>query len=1166
MVSADGRFFSSSSTSNKRSELQELRDELHSQKLEKKREAVRKVIAAMTVGKDVSSLFPDVINCMQTNSLDLKKLVYLYVVNYSATQPELAILAVNTFRKDSLDPNPLIRALAVRTMGCIRLDAVTEYILEPLRRSCRDQDPYVRKTAVMCIAKLYDIQAELVEEHGFAEILKDLTTDSNPAVVANCVAALSEMSKKNPLYLQIVDQALTQNLLHALNECTEWGQVFILDSLAHSYNPATSRQAEMLLDRVAPRLSHANEAVVMATMKLFLKLMDSITNQETKQVYLQKLRPPLITLLNSDSEIQFVVLRNLQLFLKKYANVFSSSTSTNARFSLDVKLLYCKYNDPTFVKMEKLDLLPLLIFSSAGGPPATASGPPGQLGPSVDTNMLDSVLSELKDYASEVDIDFVRKTIKTIGRIALQSEVCAEYCVNLLMELMDTQVHYVLQEAIITMTLLFRKYPGKFEKCIQVLCDHLETIDEPEARANLIFVLGEHSERIDNADEILLHFLTGGSSSSRPNLQQEVQHFREEPGVVKTVLLTAIVKMFLKSPGNRTQPIVTKCLKLCTEEADDPDLRDRGYMYWRLLSADPKVAKQILLSKQPVIIDEKNSLTSNSTNDKILQTWGSLSSVYRQLPEQFLSNLADQGGKNAQRNKEAYDEDMDSEDEENAVARLRQLQAEMGFDENYKQKGPNAASASNAAGRKPPQDGTTGAAGTTSASAQGPASSTTALAIAKGGPLSGSSNVGHVEFENASKNGGPTNSSSSAASGAASGTGSDDESSSSEEDEGENSSDRDEDSSGDGSSDEDGSGDEDSSDEQGGTKNKPTPVLAALEDAKSSSSFSPPQRGTATTTAGLSSTSNQGRPVTSQSQAESVKYALVLPDTKPGKGGQTGLKIATSLARSTSSSSSTAPGGSSQNNKSLLLFLALQNNTKQTLQNFQLQVNKNFFQLALGLQKPFLDIEQLRPKESKTIVIPIVIAAKTAGTPDSNSSAAAAMNTILTLNNLIVLEAALKTNLDLWYFKIPFELHSILIPDVPLPQAQFDLNWGKLEPKSSNKPSGTGGAEAASSSATTSEFVVVPINPDTKEKHFLPTLLRKFRERNLIFVHHVDKTRVGLDQNATHSFQLGGCFANRMAFFVQIVIRGAAAQVKLRSDQETILPHVQKLFETILKS
>lgn len=48
-------------------------------------------------------------------------------MNYSKTQPELAILAVNTFVQDADNPNPLIRALAIRSMGCIRVERITEY-------------------------------------------------------------------------------------------------------------------------------------------------------------------------------------------------------------------------------------------------------------------------------------------------------------------------------------------------------------------------------------------------------------------------------------------------------------------------------------------------------------------------------------------------------------------------------------------------------------------------------------------------------------------------------------------------------------------------------------------------------------------------------------------------------------------------------------------------------------------------------------------------------------------------------------------------------------------------------------------------------------------------------------------------------------------------------
>ena len=53
----------------------------------------------MTNGKDVSSLFMDVLKNITTPSLQLKKLIYLYVMSYAKVHPDLAILGVNTFRK-----------------------------------------------------------------------------------------------------------------------------------------------------------------------------------------------------------------------------------------------------------------------------------------------------------------------------------------------------------------------------------------------------------------------------------------------------------------------------------------------------------------------------------------------------------------------------------------------------------------------------------------------------------------------------------------------------------------------------------------------------------------------------------------------------------------------------------------------------------------------------------------------------------------------------------------------------------------------------------------------------------------------------------------------------------------------------------------------------------
>ena len=93
---------------NKKGENYELRADLNSEYREKRKETVKKVIANMTIGKDVSGLFADVVKNMQTEDLELKKLVYLYLINYAKSQPELVILAVNTFVKVNLKKRLLV--------------------------------------------------------------------------------------------------------------------------------------------------------------------------------------------------------------------------------------------------------------------------------------------------------------------------------------------------------------------------------------------------------------------------------------------------------------------------------------------------------------------------------------------------------------------------------------------------------------------------------------------------------------------------------------------------------------------------------------------------------------------------------------------------------------------------------------------------------------------------------------------------------------------------------------------------------------------------------------------------------------------------------------------------------------------------------------------------
>jgi len=81
-----------------------------------------------------------------------------------------------------------------------------------------------------------------------------------------------------------------------------------------------------------------------------------------------------------------------------------------------------------------------------------------------------------------------------------------------------------------------------------------------------------------------------------------------------------------------------KLLHLVTDETDNPDLRDRGYVYWRLLAASPETAKDIVLVEKPLISDELNKLEP-AFLDELMNHLSTLASVYYKPPEGFVPKI-----------------------------------------------------------------------------------------------------------------------------------------------------------------------------------------------------------------------------------------------------------------------------------------------------------------------------------------------------------------------------------------------------------------------------------------------------------------------------------------------------------------------------------------------
>lgn len=173
----------------------------------------------------------------------------------------------------------------------------------------------------------------------------------------------------------------------------------------------------------------------------------------------------------------------------------------------------------------------------------------------------------------------------------------------------------------------------------------------------MIWILGEYADRIDNSGELIESFLGSDNSS-----------FTEESYEVQLELLTASVKYFLKVK-DASHATLVKVLNMCTEESDNPDIRDRAFIYWRLLSIDPELCRQAVTGPKPLIVDDVGNDVEGEVLNKLIREIGTLASVYHEVPNSFAVRQRIVNGEND-------DEDMD-EDEQERAERLAKVRSKL---------------------------------------------------------------------------------------------------------------------------------------------------------------------------------------------------------------------------------------------------------------------------------------------------------------------------------------------------------------------------------------------------------------------------------------------------------------------------------------------------------
>lgn len=429
----------------------------------------------------------------------------------------------------------------------------------------------------------------MVRESDLITTLLSKLEDGNAIVVANALAALTEISILSGQNEIKIRSKTLKRILLALNESNEWGQVYILDSLI-SYTPKKEKSAELIIESVLPRLAHANPSVVMSAIKVVLKFLDWIESPENVRNFCKKVSNSLMTIMSAGPEIQYVLLRSLHAIVQKRPYLLDK----------DFKHFYVKYNDPIYVKLEKIDILYKLA----------------------DTKNFENIVNELKSYAiTEFDQDLIKRAIRYIGYVGYKYDKSLDLCVDSIKEILEHSQELGISEAIVVARDLMRKYKGKSLEILKRIDEDLiKSIDDAEGKGALLYILGEFCNNVKNSVALITPF---------------VEAFNEETPSVKLQILNCVIKNYVNKP-NDCEDLVKICLQKGGEETENPDVRDRAYIYWRLLEKDPDIAKEMISGEKPAFEFKEEIYFEDGMIDNIIENMTNISGVYHKLGKDLI--------------------------------------------------------------------------------------------------------------------------------------------------------------------------------------------------------------------------------------------------------------------------------------------------------------------------------------------------------------------------------------------------------------------------------------------------------------------------------------------------------------------------------------------------
>ncbi|KAJ1794536.1 AP-3 complex subunit beta [Coemansia sp. RSA 2399] len=314
--------------------------------------AMKRLLVIIAKGVDASEYFADVVKNVASGSLEVRRLVYIYLLRYAEQEQDLALLSVNTFQRDLADANQVIRAMALRVMTSIRVPVISSIAMMAVRKLAKDRSPHVRKTAALAIPKLLRLDASLKGE--LVDVVAEMLGESSPLAVGSVIQAFTAVC---PTDYDMVHLNYRRWCL-MVGELDEWGQVELvklLTAYARTHFVAPSSDTNkingldpdhaLLLKSIQPLLQSRNSAVVMCVVSAYYHL--ALADQ------LVSVARPLVRLMKTNREAGYVALTNILQIALRRPEIFAPH----------VRSFYVAALDAPFIRKSKLQVLAAIASS-----------------------------------------------------------------------------------------------------------------------------------------------------------------------------------------------------------------------------------------------------------------------------------------------------------------------------------------------------------------------------------------------------------------------------------------------------------------------------------------------------------------------------------------------------------------------------------------------------------------------------------------------------------------------------------------------------------------------------------------------------------------------------------------------------------------------------------